>query len=56
MSARCGFMELAWLAQLDDQSTHSRPEQFLTKASHSQFVDKLLVSSFCVFAILVKQL
>ena len=49
MSATCGFMELAGLAQLDDQNTHSRPEQFLTKALHSQFVDALLVSSCCVF-------
>ena len=49
MSATCGFMELAGLAQLDDQNSHSKPEQFLTTASHSQFVDKLLVSSFCVF-------
>jgi hypothetical protein len=42
-------MELAGLAQLDDQNSHSRPEQFLTTASHSQFVDKLLVSSIRVF-------
>ena len=40
MSAACGFMELAGLAQLDDQNTHSRPEQLPQPAIQSQLVDR----------------